>query len=95
MMHYRPEERPFVDRLIDLCQRVEERQSPSLTDFLDPRQVKIARAIVGTMADVALHLEGGYEERNGSVRCWRLLIGSRSRRIFRSDFCESRFRASM
>lgn len=73
MMHYRPEERPFVDRLIDLCQRVDERQSPALTDFLDPRQVKIARAIVGTMADAALHLEGGYE---GAERQRALLVPS-------------------
>lgn len=59
MMHYRPEERPFVDRTMELAMRVDERQSPALTDFLDPRQIKITEAIVNRLPDLSLHLDGG------------------------------------
>ncbi|ASS75838.1 hypothetical protein CIG75_13180 [Tumebacillus algifaecis] len=62
MMHYRPQERPFVDRTIDLAERVDERQTPVLTDFLDPRQVKITEAIVRSSSDVKLYLSGGHEQ---------------------------------
>lgn len=72
-MHYRPEERPFVERMIELADRVDQRQSPALTDFLDPRQVKIAEVIARTMNDVTLHLDGGYA---GAERQRALLVPS-------------------
>ncbi|MBL0389464.1 RNA-binding protein [Tumebacillus sp. ITR2] len=59
MMHFRPEERPFVERMIDLAERVDDRQSPALTDFLDPRQQKIAVSVVRRHADVEVRLLGG------------------------------------
>ncbi|KEO80934.1 RNA-binding protein [Tumebacillus flagellatus] len=59
MMHFRPEERPFVERMIDLAERVDDRQSPSLTDFLDPRQQKIALSVVRRHADVEVRFAGG------------------------------------
>lgn len=62
MMHFRPEERPFVERMIDLAERVDDRQSPALTDFLDPRQQKIAEAVVRRQGDVAISFDGGYDE---------------------------------
>jgi len=61
MMHYRPQERPFVERMIDLCERADTRQQPMLTDFLDPRQAKIALSVAGSFADAAVHEWGGYE----------------------------------
>jgi RNA-binding protein YlmH len=61
MQHFRPQERPFVERMLELAERVEERQIPALTDFLDPRQVKIAQSISRTVSDVALFADGGYE----------------------------------
>ncbi|PWK04954.1 RNA-binding protein [Tumebacillus permanentifrigoris] len=61
MMHFRPEERPFVERMIDLADRVDDRQSPALTDFLDPRQQKIAMSVVRRHADVEISLSGGID----------------------------------
>ncbi len=61
MMHYRPQERPFVDRTIDLVARVDQRQAPVLTDFLDPRQLKIVEAIAHTASEVSLYRSGGHE----------------------------------
>jgi RNA-binding protein YlmH len=73
LMHYRPQERPFVDRLIEVVGRVDERQAPFLTDFLDPRQAKIADSIARSAQDVTLHLDGGYE---GAERRRALIVPS-------------------
>lgn len=62
MMHYRPHEHQFVERMIDLVERVDDRQSPQLTDFLDPRQAKIAKSILGSFADVMISLQGGHPD---------------------------------
>jgi RNA-binding protein YlmH len=59
-MHYRPEERPFVQRVIEFAERAEERQFPVLTDFLDPRQLMIAENIVRTVGNVELYTNGGH-----------------------------------
>ncbi|GIM47469.1 putative RNA-binding protein YlmH [Collibacillus ludicampi] len=61
-MHYRPEERPFIQRVIEFAERTDERQTPMLTDFLDPRQVMIANNIARTMGTVQIYTYGGYEE---------------------------------
>lgn len=45
--HFRPEEAPFVSKLLDLVSRMEQNYAPQLTDFLDPRQVLIARSVLG------------------------------------------------
>jgi len=73
MMHYRPQERPFVERMVDLARRAEERHVPVLTDFLDPRQTRIAQMIVGGMADVNVSTSGGHE---GAERQRALLVPS-------------------
>ncbi|MGZ4135437.1 MAG: YlmH family RNA-binding protein [Tumebacillaceae bacterium] len=72
-MHYRPEERPFIERMIDLAERCDDRQTPVLTDFLDPRQSRIAEAVVRSVPDVTLHVDGGYE---GAERRRALLVPS-------------------
>jgi len=61
-MHYRPHERQFVERMIDLAERADDRQSPQLTDFLDPRQAKIAENVSRSYADVSLFLQGGHTD---------------------------------
>ena len=38
--HFRPEEYDFIEKMDDIAQRVEETYAYSLTDFLNPRQVK-------------------------------------------------------
>ncbi|MFC4770194.1 RNA-binding protein [Effusibacillus consociatus] len=61
-MHYRPEEKPFIQRTLELANRAASRHSPSLTAFLDPRQVRIAVNIARTVGDVAVFTDGGWEE---------------------------------
>jgi RNA-binding protein YlmH len=62
LMHYRPHEHQFVERMIDMVERVDERQSPQLTDFLDPRQARIAENVARTFSDVHLSLQGGHPD---------------------------------
>lgn len=43
--HFSPDERGFVEKMIDLCQRVEETYSYHLTAFLNPREEEILQSI--------------------------------------------------
>ncbi|HET7522154.1 MAG TPA: RNA-binding protein [Bacillales bacterium] len=63
--HFRPEEKPFIDELRDWAEDVKERYVPKRSDFLDPRQQDIAKAVIGGDIDVALSFSGGspYAER--------------------------------
>lgn len=45
--HVSPDEYPFVDKLRDLVTRLEDQYTCQLTGFLDPRQVQIARSVLG------------------------------------------------
>ncbi|MGT2929045.1 YlmH family RNA-binding protein [Streptococcus dentasini] len=45
--HFRKEERTFIDKIFDLAKRVEDTYVFQVTDFLDPRQVQIARSVLG------------------------------------------------
>lgn len=45
--HFGEEEAPFVAKLLDLVSRLEQHYAPQLTEFLDPRQVLIARSVLG------------------------------------------------
>ncbi|WP_428908724.1 RNA-binding protein [Niallia sp. Krafla_26] len=45
--HFRPEERGFIDQVLNWKEYVEERYAPKLTDFLDPREQQIVNSIVG------------------------------------------------
>lgn len=45
--HFRPEERYFVERVLDLINRVEQTYVLAVTEFLDPRQVYIVKSLVG------------------------------------------------
>lgn len=44
--HFRPEEHDFIDKIIRLAQRVEETYAYVLTEFLNPRQIEIAKTVV-------------------------------------------------
>ncbi|WP_347550419.1 RNA-binding protein [Pseudalkalibacillus hwajinpoensis] len=57
--HYRPEERTFVDRVLEWQDEVQERYVPKLTDFLDPREQDIVKLIIGNHPDVRLFFSGG------------------------------------
>ncbi len=45
--HFRPEEISFIDRIDNLAQRVEDTYTYYVTEFLNPRQVKIVKSILG------------------------------------------------
>ncbi|WP_018132783.1 YlmH family RNA-binding protein [Effusibacillus pohliae] len=61
LMHYRPEEKTFVRRMLELADRAASRHAPCLTGFLDPRQVRIATNIARTVGDVAVFADGGWD----------------------------------
>ncbi len=60
--HFRPEEKEFVDQVIEWKRLVEEQYSPKLTDFLDPRQQHIVESLIGINRDVQIDFFGGYKE---------------------------------
>ncbi|WP_339062345.1 YlmH/Sll1252 family protein [Tepidibacillus marianensis] len=62
MNHYRKEEQPFVEKIMDSCERVLRNHQALLTDFIDPRQRVIIENIVNSQMDLAMFFDGGYEQ---------------------------------
>lgn len=60
--HFREDEQPFIDQVLDWVVQVEHMYTPYLTPFLNPRQRFIVQSVVGQYEDVELSLFGGYEE---------------------------------
>jgi len=59
--HFRKEERPFVERALEMLTQVERKQAMRLTDFLDPRQMMIFQSLASQVQDVQVSASGGYE----------------------------------
>ncbi|SDY59796.1 RNA-binding protein [Thermoactinomyces sp. DSM 45892] len=59
-MHFRPEERPFVERCFDWITSSRERSMVVITPFLDPREQFIYQSICNREVDVVSLLDGGY-----------------------------------
>ena len=59
--HFRKEERPFVERALEMLTLVERKQTMRLTDFLDPRQLAIFQSLSSQVQDVMVSASGGYE----------------------------------
>ncbi|MBS8263382.1 RNA-binding protein [Mesobacillus boroniphilus] len=57
--HFRPEEREFIDQVINWKEYVEQNYAPKLTDFLDPREQQILSTVIGKHADVKWEFFGG------------------------------------
>lgn len=57
--HFRPEEREFIDQVINWKDYVEQSYAPKLTDFLDPREQQILATVIGKHPDVKWELFGG------------------------------------
>ncbi|MBT2678495.1 RNA-binding protein [Bacillus sp. ISL-35] len=57
--HFRPEEREFIDQVINWKEYVEQNYAPKLTDFLDPREQQILGTVIGKHPDVKWELFGG------------------------------------
>lgn len=58
--HFRPEEAPFIDGLLEDIARAENEYRPVLTHFMDPRRQFIARTLVGRSDAVRMRSFGGY-----------------------------------
>jgi RNA-binding protein YlmH len=58
--HFRPDEKEFIDQVLNWRQSVEDTYSPRLTDFLDPRQLHIVHTLIGKNADIKIKEHGGY-----------------------------------
>lgn len=59
--HFRDDEQPFIDQVIDWVAQVENQYAPYLTYFLNPRQKYIAQAIIGQYDDIMYETFGGFE----------------------------------
>lgn len=57
--HFRKDEWPFVDQIIEWHEDVKLRYRVRLTDFLDPRQQQIVTTIIGNDDEVNLSFSGG------------------------------------
>lgn len=57
--HFRPEEKEFIDQVLNWKETVENTYALKLTDFLDPREQEIVKKIIGSNQDVKLKLFGG------------------------------------
>jgi RNA-binding protein YlmH len=60
--HFRPEEREFIDQVLQWMSYVETNYASKLTDFLDPREQHILKMLVGDHGDVKYQLFGGDPE---------------------------------
>lgn len=69
--HFRPEEKPFVEKIMEWAEMVSQRKDERLTHFLDPREQFILQAIVGRHSDIEVYFFGGYEgaERKRALIC--------------------------
>lgn len=57
--HFRPEEKEFIDQVLNWRRSVEDTYAPRLTDFLDPREQDILNKIIGSNQDAKVKLFGG------------------------------------
>jgi RNA-binding protein YlmH len=57
--HFRPEEREFIDQVINWRDYVEQSYASKLTDFLDPREQQIVKMIIGHQSDIKCSFFGG------------------------------------
>lgn len=57
--HFRPEEKDFIDQVLEWKETVGQTYMEKLTDFLDPREQHIVQSIVGTQSEVQCAFFGG------------------------------------
>lgn len=65
--HFRPEERPFVQKMEEWAEQVNQYHQSKKTDFLDPRQAYILHTIVNRYPDTKVTFYGGYAEAERKV----------------------------
>lgn len=57
--HFRPEEKDFIDQVLNWRNFVETAYTPKITDFIDPREQHIMKLIIGEHSDVKCDFFGG------------------------------------
>ncbi|WP_203362239.1 RNA-binding protein [Bacillus sp. REN10] len=57
--HFRPEEKEFIDQVLQWKNEAEQMYAPKLTDFLDPREQEMVQAVVGSQGEVKVVFFGG------------------------------------
>ena len=62
IQHFRKDEQPFIEQAIGWQREVEDRYAPKLTDFLDPRQRFIVKAVIGQSEDLRIESYGRFDE---------------------------------
>lgn len=60
--HFREDEQPFIEQVIDWVLQVENQYAPYLTNFLNPRQLFIVQSVIGQYDTILYQSFGGYEE---------------------------------
>ncbi|MEW9108775.1 RNA-binding protein [Cytobacillus gottheilii] len=58
--HFRPEEKEFIDQVLNWRNQVESTYAGKLTDFLDPREQQIVKSLIGENAEIKYAFFGGY-----------------------------------
>lgn len=59
--HFRQDEKPFIDAILDWKDSVTRTYRVKITDFLDPREQDIIKMVCGENSDVTIRFDGGYE----------------------------------
>lgn len=57
--HFRPEEKDFIDQVLNWKHSVENAYAPKLTDFLDPREQQIVKQLIGSNHEIKVEFFGG------------------------------------
>lgn len=60
--HFRPEEKPFIEKMMEWAELVQLRGISKRTDFLDPRQANILESIANRMPGIQVFFNGGYPD---------------------------------
>ncbi|MDF2858128.1 MAG: RNA-binding protein, partial [Neobacillus sp.] len=60
--HFRPEEREFIDQVLNWKDYVDNAYTAKLTDFLDPREQHILKTIIGENGSSKYQFFGGVSE---------------------------------
>lgn len=62
IQHFRHDEQPFIEQVLGWQREIEDRYTPKLTDFLDPRQQFIVEAIIRQHEDIKIAMDGTFEQ---------------------------------
>ncbi|QOR68488.1 RNA-binding protein [Cytobacillus suaedae] len=67
--HFRKEEHVFIDQVLSWKEAVLTQYAAKITDFLDPREQEIVRAVIGNDSEVQVDFYGGHDstERNRAL----------------------------